>query len=73
MKEKVHFSGDGGDAIQWIALFPYMSSAGDGILDLNNILKVAKENGMDHFFVEQDMVLHPEIALKRSYNYIKSI
>jgi sugar phosphate isomerase/epimerase len=73
MKEKVHFSGDGGDASQWIALFPYMSSAGDGILDLNNILKVAKENGMDHFFVEQDMVLHPEIALKRSYNYIKSI
>jgi len=73
MKQKVHFSGDGGEASQWIALFPFMSSAGDGILDLNNILKVAKENGMDHFFVEQDMVLHPEIALKRSYNYLKSI
>ncbi len=73
MKQKVHFSGDGGDASQWIALFPFMSSAGDGILDLNNILKVAKENGTQHFFVEQDMVLNPEIALKRSYNYLKSI
>ncbi len=73
MKQKVHFSGDGGEASQWIALFPYMSSAGDGVLDLPAILKTAKENGMEHFFVEQDMVAEPAIALKKSYNYLKGI
>lgn len=73
MKQKVHFSGDGGDASQWIALFPFMTSAGDGILDLSNIIKTAKENGMEHFFVEQDMVAEPNIALKKSFNYLRSL
>jgi len=73
MKQKVHFSGDVGEASQWIALFPYMTSAGDGVLDLQNILKTAKDNGMEHFFVEQDMVAEPGIALKKSYNYLKGL
>ena len=73
MKEKKTFAGDGGNATQWIALFPYMCSAGDGVIPLSNILKVAKENGMDHFFIEQDMVANPEIALKKSFDYLASI
>ena len=73
MKQKVHFSGDGGAASQWFALFPYMTSAGEGILDLPNIIKTAKENGMEHFFVEQDMVANPSIALKKSYDYLKGL
>jgi len=73
MKQKVHFSGDGGEASQWIALFPFMSSAGEGILDLPTIIRTAKENGMEHFFVEQDMVAAPEIALKKSFDYLKGI
>ena len=32
MKEKVRFSGDGGDPGQWIELFPYMTNADNGIL-----------------------------------------
>ena len=73
MKQKVRFSGDGGEAGQWISLFPNMCSAGEGVIDLPNILKVAKENGMEHFFVEQDMVASPEIALKKSFNYLKGL
>jgi len=73
MKEKVQFSGDGGDPGQWMELFPYMTTAGDGILDLSSIIPIAKKTGVKHFFVEQDMVIQPEIALKKSIDYLKSI
>ncbi len=69
MKKKVRFSGDGGTPNQWTALWGEMTTAGDGVLDLKNILAVAKENGLDHCVVEQDIVAHPEIALKRSFDY----
>lgn len=73
MKEKVRFSGDGGDPGQWIALFPYMTTAGDGVLDLPNILTTAKTNGVQHFIVEQDMVANPQEALKKSHDYLASL
>ncbi len=73
MAKKVHFSGDGGDSKQWIELFPYMTSAGSGVLDLKTILTTAKSTGVRHFIVEQDMVANPEIALKKSYDYVASL
>ena len=73
MSKKVHFSGDGGDAKQWIELFPYMTTAGNGVLDLKTILTKAKETGVKHFIVEQDMVANPEIALKKSFDYLASL
>lgn len=73
MKEKKQFSGDGGDPRQWIELFPYMTTAGDGALNLKDIAKAAQEAGVKHFFVEQDMVADPEVALKRSFDYLKGI
>jgi sugar phosphate isomerase/epimerase len=73
MVKKVHFSGDGGDPKQWIELFPYMTTAGNGVLDLRSIIAKAKENGTKHFIVEQDMVKEPEIALKKSFDYLASL
>lgn len=73
MKELQHFAGDGGDAGQWMALFPNMASAGTGVLDLDAIVSAALETGVEHFFVEQDMVAQPEIALKTSIDYLKSL
>ena len=73
MKEKVHFSGDGGDSKQWIELFPYMTTAGNGVLDLKSIIIKAKENGVKHFIVEQDMVNDPAKALKISFDYLASL
>ncbi|MFN4145929.1 MAG: sugar phosphate isomerase/epimerase family protein [Runella sp.] len=73
MKEKKEFSGDGGSMQQWMPLFPLMASAGDGALDLVNILKKAKKTGVEHFFVEQDMVADPHTALKRSISFLKNI
>jgi len=73
MMKKVRFSGDGGDPKQWIELFPYMTTAGNGVLDLKTILTKSKENGTKHFIVEQDMVKEPEIALKKSFDYLASL
>lgn len=73
MIKKVHFSGDGGDPKQWIELFPYMTSAGSGVLDLKLILEIATAVGVKHYIVEQDMVANPEIALKKSYDYVASL
>jgi sugar phosphate isomerase/epimerase len=73
MVKKVHFSGDGGDPKQWIELFPYMTTAGNGVLDLKSIITKAKENGTKHFIVEQDMVKEPEVALKKSFDYLASL
>ena len=73
MSKKVRFSGDGGDSKQWIELFPYMTTAGNGILDLRTILTKAKQNGVEHFIVEQDTVAEPESALKKSIDYLSSL
>lgn len=73
MKEKKQFAGDGGDARQWISLFPYMTACGNGVLPLRDIIATAKKNGTDHFFVEQDMVASPETALKQSVDFLKSL
>ncbi len=70
MMEKRRFSGDGGDPSQWMELFPVMCSAGDGVLPLKEIIPAAKESGVEHFIVEQDMVAKPEIALQRSIDYL---
>ena len=73
MKERKRFRGDGGDAGQWVELFPYMTTAGDGVLDLRAIVAQAKRSGVEHYFVEQDIVANPEVALKRSYDFIAAL
>ena len=73
MSKKVHFSGDGGDPKQWIELFGFMTTAGNGVLDLKSILTTAKQNGVKYFIVEQDMVANPEKALKSSYDYLATL
>ena len=73
MQEKVRFSGDGGSPSEWVELFPYMTNAGDGVLDIKSIVETGKKAGVEHFYVEQDMVANPEVALKKSIEYLKSI
>ncbi|WP_422082413.1 sugar phosphate isomerase/epimerase family protein [Ulvibacterium sp.] len=73
MKPLTHFSGDGSDMQQWMELFPLMTNVGDGEMDINGIIKTAKENGAKHFFVEQDLVQDPKTALKRSIDYLKTV
>lgn len=71
MREKKRFSGDGSNMQQWMELFPYMASAGDGVLDLKSIVHTAQSTGVKHYFVEQDLVANPEVALQRSIDFLK--
>lgn len=73
MKEQRSFSGDGGSPSEWIELFPYMTTAGDGIMDLKSIISKAQQARVKHFYVEQDMVQNPEIALQKSIDYLRSL
>jgi sugar phosphate isomerase/epimerase len=70
MKERRQFKGDGGDPSQWIELFPYMTSVGDGVLDIKGIVSQGRRSGVEHFIVEQDMVANPQVALKRSADFL---
>ena len=72
MTKQVRFSGNGGDPKQWIELFPYMTTAGSGVLDLKTIISHAKKSGMEHFIVEQDRV-NDITAITKSYNYLSSL
>jgi len=73
MKKLTRFSGDGGDPSQWMELFPQMASLGDGVLDIPKIISTAQKQGVKHFYIEQDIVNNPEVALKKSFNYLKSL
>jgi sugar phosphate isomerase/epimerase len=73
MKERKRFSGDGGNSGEWIELFPFMTTAGDGVLDIRSIVSQAKRSGVEHYFVEQDVVANPDVALKRSYDFIAAL
>jgi sugar phosphate isomerase/epimerase len=73
MRQLERFKGDGGDPTQWIELWPYMTSVGDGVLDIKGIVAQARKSGVEHFFVEQDIVKDPQIALQRSYNYLAAL
>ena len=73
MVKQVRFSGDGGDSKQWIELFPYMTDAGSGVLDLQSILSQAQKSGMEHYIVERDLAPDPEVALKKAYQYLAGL
>jgi sugar phosphate isomerase/epimerase len=73
MKTLMHFKGDGGDPAQWIELFPNMTTVGDGVLDIKAIVAQARKSGVEHLFVEQDIVENPKVALQRSIDYLKKL
>jgi Sugar phosphate isomerases/epimerases len=73
MKEITHFKGDGGSADQWIDLWPLMTSVGSGAMDIPAIVHQAQQSGVKHFFVEQDLVDNPRLALKKSIDYLRTM
>jgi sugar phosphate isomerase/epimerase len=73
MTKRMRFSGDGSDAGQWIGLFPNISDAGSGVLDLPAILTQAKKSGAQHFFVERDLAPNPDETLRKSFQYLSAL
>jgi sugar phosphate isomerase/epimerase len=63
----------GGDMQDMMALFPVMTPAGTGVLDLPRILGHAKRNGVRHFYVEQDLAADPPGQLGASYRYLRGL
>jgi len=73
MKQQVRFSGDGGSPKQWVELFPYITDAGNGVLDLKSIISHAKKSGVEHFIVENDVITKPKESLEQGYRYLSSV
>lgn len=73
MASRQRFAGDGGDSAQWIALFPYIADAGQGVMDLPTILKAAKASGVEHYFVERDQSPSADETLRSSYRYLAAL
>ena len=73
MKKQVRFAGDGGNPQQWVDLFPYITDAGSGVLDLENILSHANKSGVEHFIIENDVIVNPKESLEKGYKYVASV
>ncbi|MBA4353126.1 MAG: xylose isomerase [Novosphingobium sp.] len=73
MKGQHRFAGDGGNASDWIAMFPHLTYLGDGSLDMAGIIAAAKDAGVEHFFVEQDRADDLMVAITGSANYMKKL
>lgn len=73
MRGQHRFAGDGGQASDWIAMFPHLTFLGDGSLDMAGIIAAAKDSGVEHFFVEQDRADDLMAAITGSANYMKKI
>jgi len=73
MKKQVRFAGDGGNPQQWTELFPYITDAGSGVLDLKTILSHAKKSGVEHFIVENDVITNPKDSLNKGFKYVASV
>jgi sugar phosphate isomerase/epimerase len=54
-------------------LFPHMTEAGSGVLNLPAILSHAKKIGIEHFFVEQDLAANPAESLRKSFRFLSSL
>lgn len=73
MKKQVRFSGDGGNPKQWIELFPHITDAGSGVLDLKTIISHARKEGLEHFIIENDVITNPKESLTNGYKYLSSL
>lgn len=73
MKQIRTFSGEGAEVSQWMKLFSNMAAAGEGAVDLKNIIPFARKYGVRHFFVENDLAKEPETALQTSIDFLKKL
>ncbi len=73
MTKLMKFSGDGGNPQQWVELFPYITDAGLGVLDLKTILEHAQRSGVDHFIIENDVVTDPKKSLTQGIKFMSSV
>ena len=73
MSKEVRFSGDGGDPQQWMELFPFLTDAGSGVIDLKKIIPRAQKSGVEHFIIERDLAPNGLDDLKNGFEYLNKL
>jgi sugar phosphate isomerase/epimerase len=72
MAQPVRFK-EGGTMQDVMALMPAITTDGSGVLDLPRILGHAKKNGVEHFYVEQDLAADPATQLGTSIKNLRAM
>jgi sugar phosphate isomerase/epimerase len=72
MTKQARFA-SGGDMKDLMSLMPLITSAGAGVLDMPRILGHARRNGVEHYYVEQDLATDPPAQLGASIRYLRSL
>lgn len=73
MKEITYFKGKGSTADEWMELFPLLVPSGKGQIPLKEIIGVAIDTGVDHYFIEQDLAGRPKEDIEASFNFLNSL
>ncbi len=73
MKTVKTFAGNGDSPVEWIEIFPQITTLGAGKVPLDSIISAATKNGVKHFFVEYERAPSPEITFKESLDYLTSL
>ena len=73
MKELSYFSGDGSTPDQWMSLFPQLVAAGEGVMNLSEILQTAMLHGVEHYFIEHDFAPDPITNIGSAANYLRKL
>lgn len=51
-------------------MLPYLTTAGDNVTELRSIVAAGQASGVKHFLAEQHLIAHPDVALRRSIDYL---
>jgi sugar phosphate isomerase/epimerase len=73
MKSLTYFKSNGSNPDEWVELFPQLVPAGEGVLPLNDILRVAHQTGVEHYFIEQDLAPNPIADINSAYSFISNV
>lgn len=73
MTERFPVPADMNNPSAWIGLFPYISDAGSGVLDLPAIIAQGVQSGVQHFLLERDLAPNPVETLQKSYHYLAGL
>ncbi len=73
MKEIAYFKGKGSTSDEWMELFPLLVPSGKGQIPLKEIIGVALDTGVEHYFIEQDLAGRPKEDIETSFNYLEGL
>ena len=73
MRQRFPVPDDMNNPTAWVALFPHISDAGDGIFDLAAIVEEGVKSGVQHFLLERDLTPNAAETLENSYQHLAGL